>query len=164
MYCIQQQSIVYNFNRYCIVLVFYCIIPIFGNIVLVLYSWQKCCVAQAWIERAKEQECKSERARARKGERDSESETARAREQESESKIARARERARAREQESERERARERERGPESESVIAKSMSFLIMSFHAIPAAITSQSCPFCHYCHFIWSPDDRDIILFMH
>ena len=33
---------------YCIVLVLYCIVPILESIVLVLYSWQKCYIAQAW--------------------------------------------------------------------------------------------------------------------
>ena len=41
--------IVYNFNGYCIVLVLYCIVPILESIVLVLYSWQKCYIAQAWL-------------------------------------------------------------------------------------------------------------------
>ena len=78
-------------------------------------------------------------------------------------------ERARERESESESESAREREQerdhGPPFTSfqVIAKLMSFLIMTFHAVSATITSQSCPFCHFCHFIWSADDRDIVLFM-
>ena len=50
-----------------------------------------------------------------------------------------------------------------ESCQVIAKSMSFLIMTFHAISASITSQSCPFSHFCHLLWSADGRDIVLFM-
>ena len=65
------------------------------------------------------------------------------------------------------RERARERERDSAplfpSCQVIAKSMSFLIMTFHAISASITSQSCPFSHFCHLLWSADGRDIVLFM-
>ena len=40
--------IVNNINGYCIVLVLYCIVPILESIVLVLYSWKKCYIAQAW--------------------------------------------------------------------------------------------------------------------
>ena len=75
--------------------------------------------------------------------------------------------RARSREGQSARERARERERESAplflSCQVFAKSKSFLIMTFHAISATITSQSCPFSLFCHLSWSADGRDIVLFM-
>ena len=78
-----------------------------------------------------------------------------------------ARGRARAREGQRARERARERERESAtlfpSCQVIAKSMLFLIMTFHAISAAFTSQSCPFSNFCHLLRSADGRDIVLFM-
>ena len=138
--------------------------------------------AREWeSERAREQ--KRERARARAQERERESEIARAKEREresesrreskSESKSKSKSERVRAREPESQREgqRARERARERERESatlfpscqVIAKSMLFLIMTFHAISAAFTSKSCLFCHFCHFPRSADGRDIVLIM-
>ena len=77
----------------------------------------------------------------------------------------------RVREQERKSQRARERARERERESatlfpscqVIAKSMLFLIMTFHAISAAFTSKSCLFCHFCHFPRSADGRDIVLIM-
>ena len=89
--------------------------------------------------------------------RERESKRARAREREQESESERGPESGRARE--------RERDSAPlfPSCQVIAKSMSFLIMTFHAISATITSQSCPFSHFCHFTWSADGRDIVLFM-